>query len=473
MIKPQRTIAREASCSGIGLHTGNRTTVVFKPAPINTGIKFIRADLPERPEIPADIEHVIDISRGTTLGIGSYEVRTVEHLLAALMGLEIDNIRVEVHGNEPPVGDGSSQIFVDTLSAAGIVEQDSPKDYLIIEQTIRYDEPKARGTELVVLPSDDFKITLLSDPRNPKVGTQYTVMFSLSEEFIKEYAPARTFCFLSDVRPLREQGLIKGGNLENALVIVDKEVDQEELDQLKELFRIEGEIKVGKSGILNDTPLRFPNEYCRHKVLDLIGDLALLGVPIKGHVMAVNPGHAANIELVKRIRKVYEKKLITSKYQDIKSDKFVLDVKAIQKIMPHRYPFLLVDRIIDLVPGERVIGLKNVTANEQFFNGHFPGQPVMPAVLQIEAMAQVGGVLLLNGSEEPEKKLVYFMAIDKARFRKPVVPGDQLRLELEMLKRRRNIFRMLGKAYVDQDLVAEAELMAIVVDREDVRKNGF
>lgn len=467
MLKQQRTIGREISCSGIGLHTGEETRLTFKPAPINAGVRFVRTDLPERTEIPADIEHVVDISRGTNLGVKGVEVRTVEHVLAAIAGLEIDNLVVEVYGIEPPVGDGSALHFVEPLLEAGIVEQDSPKDYFVIEETISYDDLKfTKGVELVVLPSDDFKITFMSDPKNPTVGTQYTTMYSL-DEFVKEYAPARTSSFLSEIGMLREQGLIKGGNLENAVVIVDKEMSEEELEHLRQSFGIEEPIRLGTTGVLNDMPLRFPNEFCRHKVLDLIGDLFLLGMPIKGHVMGASSGHAANIELAKKIRKVYRKKQIVSKYQkgDVKDKKLIFDVRAIQDIMPHRYPFLLVDRIIELVPGERVIGLKNVTINEQFFSGHFPGQPVMPGVLQIEAMAQVGGILLLNEEDDPESKLVYFMGIDNARFRKPVVPGDQIRFEVEMIRRRRTMCKMQGKAYVDGDLVAEAELMAMVVDR--------
>lgn len=466
MLKKQRTIGRSISVEGIGLHTGEHTKVTFHPAPINSGITFVRSDLPDRPRIPADIDYVVDISRGTTLGVGKAQVRTVEHLLAALVGLEIDNVEVEMMGEEPPVGDGSALPFVEALLEAGIVEQDSPKDYIDIEDVISYDLEKSRGVELVVLPSDDLKVTFMSDPRNPAVGTQYTVMFSL-DEFVKEFAPARTFAFLSEIRSLREGGLIKGGGLDNALVIVDREITSDELDYLKELFGIKGDVFVGRTNILNDIPLRFPNEFCRHKVVDLLGDLALLGAPLKGHVMAASSGHKANIELVKRIRQVYRKRKMISKYQPKEGKGSVLDITAIQKIMPHRYPFLLVDRILDLVPGERVVGLKNVTMNEPFFPGHFPGQPVMPGVLIIEAMAQVGGVLLLNGEEDPEDKLVYFMGIDNARFRKPVVPGDQLLFELEMVHRRRRSCKMHGRAYVDGDLVAEADLMAMIVERKE------
>ncbi len=465
MLRRQKTIGRPTSVEGIGLHTGEYTRVTFRPAPINSGITFVRSDLPGNPRVPADIDYVVDISRGTTLGAGGVQVRTVEHLLAALVGLEVDNVQVEMNGEEPPVGDGSALPFVEALLEAGIVEQDSPKDYIDVEDVISYDTEKSRGVELVVLPSDDLKVTFMSDPRNPAVGTQYTVMFSL-DEFVKEFAPARTFAFLSEIRPLREQGLIKGGNLDNALVIVDQDISPEELEYLRKLFNIKEPVFIGETNILNDIPLRFPNEFCRHKVVDLLGDLALLGAPLRAHVMAASSGHKANIELVRRIRQVYRKRKIISKYQPKEEKDFVLDVRAIQKIMPHRYPFLLVDRILDLIPGERVVGIKNVTINEPFFPGHFPGQPVMPGVLIVEAMAQVGGVLLLNGEEDPEDKLVYFIGIDNARFRKPVVPGDQIRFELEMVHRRRRSCKMHGRAYVDGDLVAEADLMAMIVDKE-------
>ena len=464
MIKLQRTIKKPASYSGIGLHTGNQTTITFNPAPIGYGIVFVRTDLPDSPQIPADIDHVIDITRGTTLKKGNAKVYTVEHVLAALAGLELDNLRVELDSSEPPVGDGSILPFVETILKAGIQEQDSPKDYLEIETPLFYSE-KDKGIDLVVVPSDDLRITFMVDYRNPALGTQYTSLVSLEEEFVEEFAPARTFCFFHELEELYKEGLAKGGSLNNALVICDENNCEAKIQKLKKLYGVEEEVFVGKSGILNDVPLRFPNEPCRHKALDLLGDLYLLGVPLKGHVLAARSGHAANVALVRKLREQYEKKQITTRYQKKTAGDYLLDINAILKIMPHRYPFLLVDRVVDIQPRKSVVAIKNVTMNEPFFSGHFPGHPIMPGVLIVEAMAQAGGILLLNTVDDPENKLVYFMGIDGVRFRKPVLPGDQIRFELDMIQFRRGTCRMQGKAYVEGDLVTEATLMATIVDK--------
>ena len=466
MFDMQHTIDGEVSVEGIGLHTGTHSILTFKPAPINTGVVFRRVDVECVPEIPALIDYVVDISRGTTLGKGEYKVYTVEHVLAALAGLKIDNVYVDLHGIEPPVCDGSSIEFVKALKRAGIVQQDSPRDYIVIEENILYDQVKGEGIELLALPSDDFHITLMIDYHNPAINTQYTSMYSI-DEFETEYASARTFCFLSEVEQLKEAGLAKGGTPENALVVIDKPWDEKEVQYLRGLFNID-EVTKGDNGILNGTPVRFPNEFARHKTLDLIGDLSLLGHPIKGHIMAARSGHKANIELVRKINSFWEKTRIKMRYQEKKTEGYLLDINAIKKIMPHRYPFLLVDRIIDLIPGKRVVGIKNVTTNEPFFQGHFPDRPVMPGVLLIEAMAQVGGILMLNAESRTDNKLIFFMAIDKAKFRKPVEPGDQVRFELEFIKRRQSIFRMAGKGYVKDDLVVEAELTAMIIDKEGV-----
>lgn len=463
MYTKKRTIAREVSFSGIGLHTGETCTITFHPTGPDHGIKFRRSDIPNSEPMPADIDHVISIDRGTTIGIGDVKVHTVEHVLAALTGLGIDNVLIELDGPEPPVGDGSAQPIVEALLDAGITKFDEDKEYLEIDTPMSYSEPD-RKVDIIVTPSDDFRITFMIDYPNPGLGTQYTFLGDLEEEFIEEFAPARTFCFLSEVETLKNQGLIKGGGLESAIVFSDATNDANEIPRIKKALDVIGDAFVGKSGIINDIPLRFYNEPVRHKALDLLGDLTLIGVPIKGHVLAARSGHKANVALVKKLRSLYQKKKIVSRFQKKKSDAF-LDINGIMKIMPHRYPFLMIDRIIDLEPEKKVVAIKNVTINEPFFNGHFPDHPIMPGVMIVEAMAQAGGVLLLNAIEQPETKVVYFMSIDGVKFRKPVIPGDQLRFELEMLSFRRNTCRMQGKTYVNEALVAEATFMAAVIDR--------
>jgi len=465
MLEKQRTIKKSVSFEGIGLHTGNMTTMTFKPAPPDSGVRFVRTDIEGNPSVIADIDHVVDISRGTTLADGEAKVYTVEHVLAAISGLQIDNLEIDLTSNEPPVGDGSARPYVDKLLEAGIETQDAEREYLEIDSTMSYSE-QDRSVDIVVTPSDTFRITFMVDYKNPALGTQYTTLIDLEEEFVDEYAPARTFCFLSEVEMLRDAGLIKGGGLNNAVVIYDSDKGQIEVDRIRKALNLKGEAFVGKTGIINDIPLRFYNEPVRHKALDLIGDLFLIGVPIKGHILAARSGHKANVELVKKLRALYKKKKLVKKYQKEGSAGF-LDINGIMKIMPHRYPMLLVDRILELEPQKRVVAMKNVTFNEPFFQGHFPGYPVMPGVLIIEAMAQAGGVLLLEAVEEPEKKLVFFLGIDKVKFRQQVVPGDTLRFELEMLMFRRNTCKMAGKTFVDDKLVAEAELKAMVVDKNE------
>ncbi len=468
MSKKQRTIKRPVSLQGRGIHTGNDTKITFKPAPADYGRRFVRVDIEGKPEIPALVEYVvqndeIDSSRGTTLQSGDVQIHTVEHVLAALVGLEIDNVIIELNANEPPIVDGSAMPFVNKLMEAGIEEQDADKEYLVIDEPVTYKNER-RGVEFVALPTDDYRITLMIDYKNPALGSQHTGLFSLEEEFITEFAPARTFCFLNEVEALAEQGLIKGGDLDSALVIVDRPLDKKEIERLKKMFGIDDDVELGKSGILNDKTLRFRNEPARHKLLDMLGDLALVGVNIKSQILAARPGHQSNIEFAKILRNIYKKQKLTRKFQDVSKKGVVFDINAIKKILPHRYPVLLVDAIIELEPEKRAVGIKNVTYNELFFQGHFPQRPVMPGVLIVEAMAQVGGILLLNEKAEVENKLVYFMGIDNVRFRKIVQPGDQLVMELEMLKNRRTTFKMSGKAYVRGELVCQAEMMAAVVD---------
>jgi len=469
MLESQRTIAKPVSMSGIGLHTGTSCTMTFKPAPENYGIKFVRVDLGGAPEIPATADNVVDVSRGTTLGIGEAKVHTVEHVLAAIVGLQIDNIIIELDGIEPPVGDGSSVPYVEQLLKADFVQQEAPKDYLIIDQTVTFHNEENQ-IDIVALPLDDYRATVMVDYQNPALGSQHTGLFDLEKEFITEFAPARTFCFLSEVEQLADLGLIKGGDIDNAVVIVDRDSDKAELENLRKKLGIKEKVTIGTNGILNNKELRFKNEPVRHKLLDLIGDLALIGAPIKAQILAARPGHKANVEFAKQIRKLYQQKKLVKKYQFVKKEGVVFDINAIQRILPHRYPFLLVDKIVHLDMDKKVIGIKSVSINEPFFAGHFPGQPVMPGVLIIEAMAQTGGVLLLNSFPEPEKKLVMFMQINNAKFRKPVVPGDQLYMEITMTNKKGKVVMMAGKAYVNELLVAEAEFMAGIVDRE--QKSG-
>lgn len=470
MVEQQRTIAKPVTVSGIGIHTGTQCTMTFKPAPENYGIRFIRVDLGGNPEVPAIVENVVDISRGTTIAVGEAKVHTVEHVLAAVYGLKIDNLKIELDGIEPPIGDGSAKLYVDALLEAGIVEQEAPKDYLVIDQTVMYHDEE-RGIDIVALPLDDFRITIMIDYNNPALGSQHSSLFNLEKEFIPEYSTARTFCFLSEVEKLVNQNLIKGGDIDNAVVIVDRNLAEDELNNLANKLGIKHPLFIGENGILNNEHLRFKNEPARHKVLDLIGDLALIGVPLKAQILAARPGHKANVEFARMIRKLYQQKKLEKKYQFIKKEGVVFDANAILRILPHRYPFVLVDKIVELKMGEKVIGIKNVTINEPYFQGHFPGQMVMPGVLIIEALAQTSGILLLNSIPDFEKNLVYFMAINNTKFRRPVVPGDQIVLEVELVNSRSKIFTMKGRAIVDGNLAAEAEFMAAIVPKEESQKS--
>jgi UDP-3-O-[3-hydroxymyristoyl] N-acetylglucosamine deacetylase/3-hydroxyacyl-[acyl-carrier-protein] dehydratase len=469
MRSKQRTVSNISKFEGAGLHTGNTSTIEFHPAPEGYGIRFVRRDMPGSPEVPALVDFVTDISRGTTLSVDSASVHTVEHVLAAVVGLEVDNIRIELTANEPPIGDGSAAPYVEALLAAGFTDQSAPRKYLVVDETVSY-RNEAHGVEIVALPlPNDYRVTVMVDYNNPALGSQHTGLFSLEKEFVTEFSNARTFCFLHEVEVLRDSGLIQGGNLDNAIVIVDRDLDDDAMQSLAKKLGISGSVMLGTSGILNDKKLRHKNEPARHKLLDLLGDLALVGAPMQAQILAARPGHASNVEFARKLRKLNEKKSLLQKYNPSATRDFVFDITAIERIMPHRYPMLLVDRILemDMAEGhERIIGLKNVTYNEPFFMGHFPGMPVMPGVLLLEAMAQTGGMLLLNAVEHAEKKLILFMAIDKAKFRKPVVPGDQVLFEVRMIRKRGKTFVMAGEAKVEGQLVAEAEFMAAIVDRD-------
>ncbi|MCK4577422.1 MAG: bifunctional UDP-3-O-[3-hydroxymyristoyl] N-acetylglucosamine deacetylase/3-hydroxyacyl-ACP dehydratase [Candidatus Marinimicrobia bacterium] len=460
----QRTINKEVTLTGIGLHTGVACTATFKPGEINSGVRFVRTDLDNKPDIPVDIEYVGDISRGTSLERNGVQVFTVEHLLSAVAGLAIDNLIIEITDMEPPVMDGSPKPFVDVLLEAGLEEQNAPKNILVIDQPVSYTDP-ASNIDLHVLPSDEFRITFMMDYRQlTSLGTQLMSVHSMEEDYVKRIAPARTFALFSEVEQLKMAGLGKGGSPENAMVFMDRPIEPGEIERLKKLFNIDGELAAGENGLLKGQKLRFENEAVRHKIADLIGDLALLGMPIQGHVVATRSGHASNVELVKKIKQIYGKRM-RRKMEERSRGKMRFEIQDIMEILPHRFPMLMIDRVLEVVPGKHVRAVKNVSINENIFNGHFPGRPVMPGVLILESMAQAGGFLLLNTVPNPENKLLLFSAIDKARFRRGIGPGDQVILEVELTKFRLNTCRLIGKATVDGELAAEAVLMATVVDR--------
>jgi UDP-3-O-[3-hydroxymyristoyl] N-acetylglucosamine deacetylase / 3-hydroxyacyl-[acyl-carrier-protein] dehydratase len=444
----QRTIAKPTSFEGVGLHTGVPCRVEFRPAPPDSGIRFVRLDLPGAPEIPVSPRYArADTAemRRTILKSGEAEVHTVEHILAAAAGLEIDNLVIALTAKEPAEPrDGSAAPYVRMFQDAGIVDQHVPRRYFRVSEPVRYEE---NGVVLVALPHDGLRIDFTIEYDDAYLGTQHATYDIDRDVFVKEIAPARTFVLQRDVDALRAQGMILGGTLQNAVVVQPK-------------------------GILNQEPLRFKDEFVRHKILDFLGDLYLLGRPALGHFVSIKSGHATNVRFVQRLAATERSESTVGSGMGNgkpggKPGPIQLDIAAIMKILPHRYPFLLIDRILSLEEN-RVVGIKNVTINEPFFVGHFPGHPIMPAVLIIEAMAQCGGVLLMNSNalDNPKEKLVYFMGIDRAKFRKPVRPGDQLRFELTLLRLKSRICKMEGKAYVDGDLVAEAELLSSIVDRD-------
>jgi UDP-3-O-[3-hydroxymyristoyl] N-acetylglucosamine deacetylase / 3-hydroxyacyl-[acyl-carrier-protein] dehydratase len=462
MQSKQHTIKKSVTLSGVGLHTGVEANMSFLPAPVGHGIKFQRTDLEELPIIDADVDNVVDISRGTSIEQSGARINTVEHTMAALVGLEIDNVLIQLDGPEPPIMDGSSIQFINKLNEAGKEEQNALREFLVVEESIFYREPD-REVEMAALPLDDFRVTVMVDYNSPVLGSQHASLNDISR-FEQDIASSRTFCFLHELETLYKQKLIQGGDLNNAIVVVDRVVSEDELDDLAKLFN-KPKVEVQTEGILNNIELHHKNEPARHKLLDVIGDLALVGKPIKAQILAARPGHAANVEFAKKLKKsMLKKKTNIPKYDPTQTP--VLDINEISAILPHRYPFLLIDKIIHL-DDTTVTGIKNVTMNEFFFQGHFPDNPVMPAVLQIEAMAQIGGILVLNTVPDPENYWTYFLGIDNSRFRKMVLPGDTLVMKCELIQPiKRGIAKMSAKAYVGSTLVSEGTMTASIVRRD-------
>jgi UDP-3-O-[3-hydroxymyristoyl] N-acetylglucosamine deacetylase/3-hydroxyacyl-[acyl-carrier-protein] dehydratase len=459
MSTKQKTIKNEVSLIGVGLHTGQKATVTFKPADENHGFVFQRIDIEGKPLINADADLVVDTSRGTTLEANGARVHTTEHLLAAAYGLEIDNLLIQIDGPEVPIMDGSAHFFLQLLKEAGIEDQEAEKNYFIVTENITFEDLE-RKTEMLAVPQDEFRLTVMVDYNSKFLGTQHSHMYHLGE-FESEISKCRTFVFLRELEYLAKNNLIKGGDLDNAIVLVDNVMPQEKLDELAEILG-KPTIEVKGIGVLNNVELHFQNEPARHKLLDIVGDLALVGRPIKGHILAARPGHKTNVDFAKLIKsEIKKQEKAAPKYDP--SIEPLYDINAIEKILPHRYPMLLVDKIIELSESH-VVGVKSVTMNEQFFQGHFPGAPVMPGVLIVEAMAQTGGILALNTVEDPETYLTYFLKIDKVKFKKKVVPGDTLIFKLELSEPiRRGICNMSAKAFVGGTLVAEGQLMAQIV----------
>jgi UDP-3-O-[3-hydroxymyristoyl] N-acetylglucosamine deacetylase / 3-hydroxyacyl-[acyl-carrier-protein] dehydratase len=455
----QHTIGSSASLTGTGLHTGVPARVTLHPAPENYGIRFVRADIEGKPEIVADIDNVVDLARGTTIGKDGVRVWSIEHVMSCFAGLGIDNCRVELEAQEIPLMDGSAMPYVNLVQEAGIVEQAAEREYLTVEEPVYY----VKGDVAIgVFPLDRFRLTLEVDYKYPALGAQYTTIFSL-DDYVKDFASARTFCFLSEIEKLREQGLIKGGTLDSALVVQDVELTQEHVDYIRKLFAWKGPIEPGKNGFLNNTELRYYNEPCRHKALDAVGDLYLLGKPLKAHIIGTRTGHAANIAIARQIREHLKKRKRLKPAGAGKTEGSVtVTIEDIQRILPHRFPFLLIDKVVELIPNKKIVALKNVSFNEPFFQGHFPGNPVMPGVLQIEAMAQAGGIMSLHSRAGLQDNSIMFLGIDKARFRGGVRPGDALRIECSVLHDRRNTIRFEGKCFVDDRIVCEAEMLAMI-----------
>ena len=459
----QHTIQTPVTVRGIGLHTGVEATMTFCPAPVGHGYKFQRVDLPGQPIVDADVDNVVDVSRGTTIEQNGARVNTVEHTLAALVGLQLDNVLIQLSGPEPPIMDGSSAEFIKALNTVGFEEQNALRNYYEIPESIRYVD-NARGVEIAALPLPDYRLTVMVDYNSPVLGSQHATLDDIGK-FSEEIASSRTFCFLHELEMLYKNNLIRGGDLSNAIVVVDRVVSDDELADLAKMLG-KPRVSVKKEGILNNVDLRHKNEPARHKLLDLVGDLALVGRPLKGQILAARPGHAANVAFAKKIKK----KMLESRTNPVPmydpNREPVMDINRIMQVLPHRYPFVMIDKVIHL-DDQVVTAVKNVSINEPFFQGHFPGNPVMPGVLQIEGLAQTGGILVMNTVPDPENYWQYFLGIENARFRKKVLPGDTIVYHCQLLAPiKRGIAKMRGQAFVNGKVVCEAEMSAAIVRKD-------
>lgn len=464
MSDKQKTLANECALSGVGLHTGREAKVVLKPAPANTGFVFIRTDLEGSPHVEADANYVTSTQRGTTIEKKGVEIHTTEHLLAALTGMDLDNVFIEIDNSEVPILDGSAKFFVEAIEKAGVEEQEEEREYFVIKDIVTYTDPET-GSEITAIPSDDYQVTTMVDFGTKVLGTQNASIKNISE-FKSEIANARTFSFLHEIEYLLEQGLIKGGDLGNAIVYVDKEITPETKEKLIKAFK-KDDVNIRPNGVLDNITLHYPNEAARHKLLDVVGDLALIGTKLKAKIIANKPGHQINTNFAKKL----SKQIAIAKRKNVPefdlTKEPIYDINDIMNILPHRPPFLLIDKVIERTE-DSLVGVKNVTMNEPFFVGHFPQEPVMPGVLQVEAMAQLGGIMILGEIENPRDYSTYFMKIENVKFKRKVIPGDTLILKVELLQPiRRGIVQMQGYGYVNDTIAVEAEMMALITKVKD------